>query len=392
MASKSRNNPLGSMTADQFLRNHWQRTPALFRQGYPGFQDPLSPEQLAGLACDPDVESRLVLEHGAHPWELRHGPFDDGDFGDLPTTGWTLLVQEANKHLQALALLLDDFSFLPNWRVDDVMVSFSPYGGSVGPHVDSYDVFLLQGKGRKRWDISSQPVTAEDFLPDTELCILKQFEPDQSWVLQPGDMLYLPPGISHHGLALDDCLTYSIGFRAPTQAELILGYAEHVAASLAPDATYGDPGLGPCEHPGEITADALARVRQLVRAMPLDDHAIDHWFGCHATMVQDAPPEPRRCLSAEHWPERLAAAGEVWRSEYSRIAYLPPRGDRLVLFVNGAKREIPCGLKRLVDTLCGQRRFTPADLAEFADDRTSLRLLCDLHNQGHLYFVDDDES
>lgn len=212
---------LGGLSAAQFLREYWQKQPLLIRKAMPHWRDPLSPEELAGLACEPGVEARLVLQRaGVGPWSVRHGPFSEADFLTLPETHWTLLVQDAEK--QAPALLgdfLEPFRFIPDWRCDDLMISYAPTDGSVGPHWDQYDVFLLQGKGRRRWQISTQPLQPDNLLPDTELRILCDFTPEQEWLLEPGDMLYLPPRVAHHGVAVEPCLTYSIGWRAPAYRE-----------------------------------------------------------------------------------------------------------------------------------------------------------------------------
>ena len=170
---------LGELSPAQFLAEYWQKQPLLVRGAWPGFQDPLTPEELAGLACEEGVESRLVLEQGGEkPWEVRHGPFVDDDFLKLPDSHWTLLVQDVEKHIADLAALLEPFRFIPDWRIDDLMISYAPPAGTVGPHVDDYDVFLLQGQGRRRWQISRRPVEPDNCLPDTELRILREFVPE----------------------------------------------------------------------------------------------------------------------------------------------------------------------------------------------------------------------
>ena len=199
--------PLG-MAPEEFLRDYWQKRPLLIRNAFPGFESPIAPEDLAGLACEDGVLARIVAhERAKDKWMLRHGPFPEEMFPELPDHDWTLLVQDVDKWDADIAALLPHFDFLPRWRIDDVMVSFAAPGGSVGAHVDQYDVFLLQAQGHRRWQIDDRPDPPVHYRLDTELRLLQRFEPTHEWVLGPGDMLYLPPGVPHHGVAEDACLT-----------------------------------------------------------------------------------------------------------------------------------------------------------------------------------------
>ena len=195
---------LGQLDTRSFLELHWQKRPLLVRGALPGIDPGLNAEELAGLACEDGVDSRLVLERdGRHPWDVRFGPFSRQDFASLPATHWTLLVQEVDRLLPGVAALLEHFRFVPNWRIDDVMVSYAAPGGSVGPHVDNYDVFLIQAAGHRKWSLGAGPLPdPAPCLPDLGLEILESFEPAASWELEPGDMLYLPPRLAHHGVCL----------------------------------------------------------------------------------------------------------------------------------------------------------------------------------------------
>ncbi|HPQ96555.1 MAG TPA: cupin domain-containing protein, partial [Thiolinea sp.] len=224
---------LGELAVEDFLRDYWQQQPLLVRQAFPGFELPLSADELAGLACDTDT-ARLVLERGGrHPWELRSGPIAEDAFAGLPETHWTLLVNDCEKMVPELQAIVQPFRFIPDWRIDDLMISYAAPGGSVGPHVDAYDVFLLQAQGRRRWQISSQPCTPDNFIPDLDLRVMQAFSPEQEWVLEPGDLLYLPPGVPHYGVAMGECMTCSIGFRAPSQAELLERLLGHLVEQPA---------------------------------------------------------------------------------------------------------------------------------------------------------------
>ena len=277
---------LGGLSVEAFLEHYWQKKPLLIRSALPGFSSPLTPEQLMNLACEEDVEARIILEkHGDYPWQLLYGPFEE-DFHDMPPSHWTLLVQETNRFVPEIANLLDAFSFIPSWRIDDVMVSYAPKDGGVGAHIDNYDVFLLQGMGHRKWQIMNTPVTEEVILPDLDVSILQKFRPDEDWVLSPGDMLYLPPRIAHKGVAQNDCMTFSIGFRAPSHAELIASFLGFASENHDPQARYSDPDLSAQARPSEILPSVLQKIRGVIKEATRDDKMIDSWFGSFITESQ----------------------------------------------------------------------------------------------------------
>src|ERR671912_2458682 len=316
--------PLG-MAAGAFLRDYWQKAPLLVRQAFPGYEAPLSPEDLAGLACEEAALSRLVqYDRGADRWTVRTGPFDEAEFPRLGDRDWTVLVQDMDKWDADVRALLERFRFLPAWRVDDVMIRFATPGGSVGPHVDQYDVFLLQAQGRRRWQVDARGDAPRGFRDDVELKLLATFTPSHDWVLEPGDMLSLPPGVPHHGEAVDACLTFSIGMRAPSRAELLVDLAETVAAALPEEARYADPDLAPAADPFEIDAASFARVDAAVDAMhALDPAARREWFGRFITRYRSAGDvvAPPKSLS---WPATavaLAKGGSLQRHPFARAAW-----------------------------------------------------------------------
>lgn len=377
--------PLGHLDPRRFLRQHWQKRPCLIPRAFPGFRSFLSPEDLLTLACREEVESRLVLEHGDTPWQLIHGPFEPEDFLNLPAGHWSVLVQELDRHLPEAADLLEYFDFLPRWRVDDLMVSYAPAGGSVGPHLDSYDVFLLQGRGRRRWQINCRPYDAEDFIPGLDLRILKNFRPDQEWVLEPGDMLYLPPGVAHHGVALEPCLTFSIGLRAPAHRQLVEGYLEEMVQSLDPEARYSDPDLRPSPHPGEIDARALAQLRRVIRELPRDPATLDHWLGRHLTASASglSPEPPAAPVTARALRAGLEAGTGLRRHERARLAFIR-RDARATLFADGEAYPLEPELAALAPLIADHRRPPSAGLGPWLANPAALDLLCSLVNSGIL--------
>ncbi len=380
--------PLNGVTTEIFLRDYWQKKPLCLRNALPGFTCPITAEELAGLACETEVESRLIQEHGERPWQVRHGPFSEEDFLKLPDSHWTLLVQEINKHVPEFALLQERFNFLPNWRLDDVMVSYAPDQGTVGPHADNYDVFLIQGPGRRRWQLSYQDAGPEQLLPDLPLRILRDFQPTEEYILEEGDLLYLPPGVVHHGVALGDCLTISVGFRAPARLELLGGYLADALAQMDPEAFYADPDLEPQISPGLISPQAQEKIRAIIRSLPLEDEAIDRWFGSFTTDVRPGHylPEPEQELSAQELLTAMQQHGELWRSEYARFAYID--GDPTHLYVAGEEYELDADLAFAAPLLCGQRVYTPDELKPHMTNPDFVELLRELYNLGALYFPD----
>lgn len=316
--------PLG-MPPARFLRDYWQKRPLLVRNAFPDFQSPITPEDLAGLACEEAALSRVVVhDRKRDKWQLRTGPFEEAMFPAMGDRDWTLLVQDVDKWDMDVRGLLQHFRFLPAWRVDDIMVSFAAPGGSVGAHVDQYDVFLVQAHGHRRWQIDSRPGAPTDFRPDVELKLLQRFDADHDWVLAPGDMLYLPPNVPHHGVAEDPCLTISVGMRAPSRAELMVDLAEELAAAVPEEARYGDPDLAPPSDPWEIDEAAFGRVRQaLSRLTELDETELRRWFGRFISQYRSAgeitaparPPRPGAVAAS------LEAGGLLLRHPHSRMAW-----------------------------------------------------------------------
>lgn len=374
---------LGGRSPEDFLREHWQKKPLLVRQAFEAFRDPVTAEYLAGLACEGPTESRLVLtEDQGTPYAVRYGPFSEADFRNLPEREWTLLVRHVDKLLPEVGALLGPFDFVPRWRIDDVMVSYAASGGSVGPHIDQYDVFLLQGRGRRRWQISTDAGMPLERREDTELDVLAEFEPTDEWELEPGDMLYLPPGVAHHGIAVEECLTYSIGFRAPSREELLAGWFEFLMARLEPGKRYADSDLRPPEHPGKIEKDAIERARILLdEALRFDQEDFRQWFGSFMTADESLPPvEPDTGkLGLERLKRQLDAGRRLVRNPLSRVAYAE-QGDKAWLFVNGAAHRASLGL---ACKLGDEARLGYQDLREVLQQPDDAALLIRLISEGH---------
>lgn len=384
---------LGGLDTATFLADYWQRRPLLIRQAIPDFRSPLPVEELAGLALEPDIESRLILETDAAPgWELRQGPFTETDFTTLPREGWTLLVQDMEKHLPQLVDILDRFRFLPDWRIDDLMISHAAPGGSVGPHRDNYDVFLLQAHGCRRWMLDQRIDVVHRERTDTPLRLLTDFQVTDSWLLEPGDMLYLPPGIPHHGIAEDDCQTWSIGFRAPRQQELLGDLLDRLVEALEPDVFFEDPGRAPDDHPAVIDDASLRKVRSQVRAaLALDDSTIDRWFTSHVTEPKLAFAGKQRVdpVDDESLARHIAQGDVLVRNPASRIAVLE-QASGAWLYTDGREWTLTESTQDIVRVLTDTRYLPLASLDLQGQSASARALLVELINAGHWFFEDED--
>ncbi|MDP1716555.1 MAG: cupin domain-containing protein, partial [Burkholderiales bacterium] len=299
---------LAGLDAAAFLRRHWQKKPLLARQALPEFTSLLTRKTLFELAARDDVHSRLVTRNRGR-WQVEHGPFATRALARLPKRNWTLLVQGVNHLLPRAQELLLEFAFIPYARLDDIMVSYAPPGGGVGPHFDSYDVFLLQLAGTRRWRVSAQrDLSLVDGAP---LKILRRFQPRHEWLLHPGDMLYLPPRYAHDGDAVDECLTCSIGFRAPGAQELGTSFLEFLQDRLALDGIYRDADLKLQEHPAQISTAMLQQMRRMLERIRWQDSDIAQFAGQFLTepkphIVFDPPHRP---LSPAAFVSRVARQG-----------------------------------------------------------------------------------
>lgn len=319
-----RHAPLG-MPAARFLRDYWQKRPLLIRNAFPGYTSPIAPEDLAGLACEDGVLARIVEHDRTHDrFHLRTGPFAEEVFPDMPHHDWTLLVQDVDKWDADVRALLAHFSFLPRWRIDDIMVSFAATGGSVGAHIDQYDVFLLQAQGERRWQIDAGPNPPVAFRDDAELRLLRSFHPTHDWVLGPGDMLYLPPGVPHHGVAVNPCLTFSVGMRAPSAAELMADWVDTMIAEADDSQRYVDADLAAVKDPHEIDTAAMVRVVDALNVLRMrDPDRLGDWFGRFITLYRaGADAAPGQEVPPPEIIEQALAQGQVLhRHPWTRMAW-----------------------------------------------------------------------
>jgi len=375
------------LSRQAFLDTCWQRRPVLLRSAIDVDACGLTPDELAGLACEVEVESRLIQQLSDKEWSLRHGPFDERDFACLPTSHWTLLVQDVDKHVPEVAELLDAFDFLPDWRLDDIMISYASDQGGVGPHTDNYDVFLIQVAGQRRWRISSRSYDEQDLLPDCPLRVLRDFHTDDDWVLNPGDVLYLPPGVAHWGTAEGECMTWSVGMRGASDTELVAAWLEQLPLHQ------GRPHLGDnigsqTENPSMLGPKDIGHVLDtMAHALPGDSPAFRRWLGAYLT-----EPKPgfeiHPAAGANDGDSLLAqwqaGAATLRRHPWARFALIRIDAEHVALCSQGEVLEQPAAAMGILETICRHRSLSPEDFRD-ADTVLMTGLMSSLLQRGWLY-------
>ncbi|MFK8028094.1 MAG: cupin domain-containing protein [Gammaproteobacteria bacterium] len=381
--------PLGNMPADQFLSEYWQKKPLLIRNALPDIKSPVDADVLAGLACEEAVESRLIIRQGEE-WELQHGPFNDELFSTLPKENWTLLVQAVDQCIPKAADMLELFDFIPRWRIDDLMMSYANHGGGVGPHFDQYDVFLVQTSGQRKWEVGGTYDDTSSIRENLPVKILDHFVATESWVLNPGDILYLPPGIGHNGIAQGDgCITCSVGFRAPSHAEILRDYTDYIGDQLTESLRYQDLDLKKQVNSGEISTHTFEKIQQIVSTYTQDSEALRHWFAKYVTtpkyqQVNDIEhSESEQTYSIPQIKHHLASNHCLIRNEGSRFAFVTGSKDHM-LFVDGQLIETNANCNELIELLCSKIKIQSKD---FIQSENNFALLLTLLNHSSLYLT-----
>jgi 50S ribosomal protein L16 3-hydroxylase len=362
------------------MRRYWQKKPLLIRGAIAQVTAPLSRDELFELAATDDAESRLIT-HARSKWTLEHGPFDLDALPSVERRAWTLLVQGVDLHDDRARALLDLFRFIPDARLDDLMISYATDGGGVGPHFDSYDVFLLQVHGKRRWRISAQKdLTLKAGLP---LKVLQHFEPEEEWLLEPGDMLYLPPHIAHDGVAVGECMTCSIGFRAPSANELLSQFLYYLAErgnaahGQAGERLYRDPRQSAVAHPAQVPHALVAELGAILARVTWSERDLVSFLGSYLSepkpqVVFDAPDRP---LAEAVFIRRAQEAG-IRLDNKTALLY----GAR-TYFINGEESALPRSRKWLLE-LADARRIEGKRFVTHSDDRSMTALLHEWYRAG----------
>jgi 50S ribosomal protein L16 3-hydroxylase len=376
-----------AMTAEDFLSRYWQRAPLLCPRALDAGALAIDPDDLLDIACEAQADARLVMRQG-QVWRVEQGPFAPSYADDLPDRAWSLLLQSMEVWWPELHGLIDALGFLPRWRVDDVMISLSAAGGGVGPHVDQYDVFLVQAAGRRCWAYGG-PVS--DLVPDRPLRLLSDFRPEEQHILEPGDVLYLPPGVPHDGVALDDgCATISIGFRAPGVSDLASKFADQLLTRWQDDVEheprFRDPGRAPAGDPAQIEIGDAKALADMISASLADPGQAMRLAGELMTEPRMPPDPPEHGVTADEIMAHLSKGGSLERWSGSRLAYGPASDGRAYLFADGG--SLLCS-PELAEAFAAATAIDRDHIAPFADDPELKPVLIWLTGQGTFGLAED---
>jgi 50S ribosomal protein L16 3-hydroxylase len=386
----------------EFLTQFWQKKSLLIPAALPHFKNHLSADELAGLAMEEEIESRLVIHTPGEvsKWTLKRGPFTKSAFKKLPKSHWTLLVQGVDRFIPEITCLLDSFNFIPQWRVDDVMISYAVEHGSVGPHYDNYDVFLYQAKGRRKWLLTTKNCIESNYLKDVDLRIMNEFKTEKEYILEEGDMLYLPANVGHHGISLsNDCITYSFGYRSYQTQELWDSFGEYLSSKNIAPLFYQDPPWTVLSETSQIPQQAWHKAKAVLQAILDDDTLVEDWFGLFATQL-DRHAESLLPLDSENEPvdgrasfklDLLNSSGLV-RNPLCRFAYIKSDSPPLSLYINGCKWCIDGVAETLVETIANNRTVLIQKILPFIDSSTNESFLYELWKLQWLEFVEKECS
>lgn len=380
MAVKS---PFGDISVETFFRDYWQKKPLLIKGAFPADLAATTPEELAALALEEEVDARLV-QHDAEKdtWNVDYGPFTKAALRKLPRENYTLLVQAVDYFIPAVAALKQPLSIFPQWRFDDVMVSYAVKGGGVGPHLDQYDVFLIQGLGRRRWLVANPDYPS---VPNDKVKLLRQIEPFEASldvIAEPGDMLYVPPNAPHCGTAMEPCLTYSIGFRAPAQADLVARLADWLTEQELDGSRYSDPDLQPVTDSAQINEAQLHKAKALVTAMIQNDTAFEKSYAALVTQTRFSLTPVTKNWSKDKLTGTLAKGAQLLKDDNARLAWFVGKDNEVHVFANGLEIPVPAISSEAATFLCNCHQITKQDLDRFAEDLSFSALMTTLFNTG----------
>ncbi|MGF1690575.1 JmjC domain-containing protein [Photobacterium kagoshimensis] len=366
---------------EQFLAEYWQKKPTIIKGGFKNFIDPISPDELAGLAMEDEVDSRYIAQHGEE-WEVKHGPLT---FDDVPEDHWSFIVQAANHWHEGAARLIAPFRQLPSWLMDDLMISYSTPGGGVGPHIDQYDVFITQGSGKRHWRVGPKNDDYEEEFRHPELRQIKSFDPIIDDVLEPGDILYIPPGFPHDGYAIETSMSFSVGFRSPKKQELLSSFADHVIANEVGDVHYHSPDLPARSNSGAILDAERQDLENMMRSLLDHPEIMKNWMGEHLSQSRHeldliaAEPlwensETHQFFMANETLKRLGGLRAFYYPETPYIGY-----------INGETVELPEECGQVMIALCDQETLDGDTLGAMREHPAVIDLLTQLINQGYWY-------
>lgn len=375
---------INNLSEQEFLSHFWQKKPLLIKQGFADFQDPLDANELAGLAMEESIESRIITNH-KNDWQTHQGPFED--FEKLTDENATLLVQAVDHWHPEAAQLLEPFRFIPNWRIDDLMISYSTPNGGVGPHLDQYDVFIIQGEGKRHWRVGLPDPTLKQFAQNKKLLQVEAFEAVIDCILEPGDILYIPPGCPHEGYAVENALNYSVGFRAPNQQDLLSSFADHIIDTESGQKRYTDHNLTLRESKGELTNLEVDKVKTLMATLLENNELFKQWLGNTLSQAKHemdlAPLEDE--LSSDDTTQLLNDENNVFERLGGVRAIYQILESAVLLSVNGENYELPMSDLNAVKLLTDTSYFCSEDLMAHQPSLEFIKTFTTLVNEGIWY-------
>lgn len=384
---------LGGLTAEEFLTEYWQKKPLFIKNAFPDFEDPLSADEIAGLAFESFIPSRFIFEEGGErPWQLKMGPATEEDFASLKDKKWMLVINDVEKNLPELKAVTAPFQFIPNWRLDDLQVSLGEDEGNVGAHWDDYDVFLIQGMGQKKWQISYAPVSEDDFMKGVDIRLIDNFQADEEWIVEPGDMLYLPPQIGHYGINIGRSVTWSVGFRAPKHQEMFRDFIEMKFDEMAEDARFSDPELSVSQNYGELSDEAIDNVVSVIQEGLLTNRdEIAKWFGAFMT-------EPKMFQAPDLLEEKVTSSDILEFLEEGGALEIHPGltlihrhiGDQYYLFAAGKSYALPEAQMAVIQAIVNAEFLEFEEVEDFLDVEVAVNFITKLVNDGVLIMEEEE--
>jgi len=375
---------INNLSHSEFLSQYWQKKPLLIKNGFKDFQDPITAEELAGLAMEESIESRIITNQN-NKWDSHHGPFEE--FSHLKPSHSTLLVQAVDHWHPESAQLLEPFRFIPNWRIDDLMISFSSPKGGVGPHLDQYDVFIIQGEGKRHWRVGMPQPALKEVIPCKSLLQIENFEACIDVVLEPGDILYIPPGCPHEGYAVENAINYSVGFRAPNQTDMLSSFADHLIDNDLGKTRYSDPQLQIRDSIGEIKVNELTHIKNLLLDVINDERALQAWLGSNMSQAKhDLDIAPLEDLYTCDEIIDLINQEDVGFVRIGGLrALYQVNTDKVILSIQGENTFFPIEMRESIQLLTDNTYITSDQLKSSINFSLFIETLTKIINEGYWY-------
>ena len=368
------------ITQEQFLKEFWHKKPLLIKNAFTCNDLSMLPSKskIQQLSCDENIQSRIVFKNSDHQYDVEYGPFIENDFEQLDQDCWNLLVSDIDKWLPQSRKILKHFNFIRNWIFDDIMVSCGSNGGTVGPHTDHYDVFLIQVYGQRRWDFTLNKILDPNLIPDQDLKLMSHFKAEESHILNLGDVLYLPPEVGHYGIATsDDCVTCSIGMRTPSHSELMTSYVDHIAQNTSDNHRFEEPQFESQPKVGEITQEDMSNIFGILQKnlnLHSDPDLISEWFGKFITEYRSLFFE----FNQHQDIESLNFKHDLRLNPFAKSCYIGNK-QATMLFVNGQTYRTTLGF---AEQICNNKKIPETILSKL--NKNDLSVLKNLFENGAL--------